>query len=195
MRVVDTTEGIERMPMAAHRHLEGDGQLSAVEPERPDPHVWLSPALVKVQAHTVCETLAALDPGHREVYEENLERFVAEVDALDGEIRELLGGLEATKFLVFHPSWGYFARDYGLEMVPVEVGGQEPGAAELAAFIEEARVEDVRVIFAQPEFSTRAATVIAGEIDGQVLLASPLAPDWPDNLRRVAQTFAEVLAP
>ena len=95
--------------------------------------------------------------------------------------------------MVFHPAWGYFARDFGLEMIPVEIGGQEPSAAEMAALIEGARGEEIRVIFAQPEFSTRAAETIAKEIGGEVLLISPLATDWLDNLRQVADTFAGVL--
>ena len=96
--------------------------------------------------------------------------------------------------MVFHPAWGYFARDYGLEMVPIELGGTEPSAAELAALIAEARKEKIQVIFAQPEFSTRDAETIAQEIGGQVLLLDPLAPDWLENLRSVSQTLAQVLS-
>ncbi len=95
--------------------------------------------------------------------------------------------------MVFHPAWGYLARDYGLEMIPIEVGGQEPSAAELATLVTEAQEEGIKVIFAQPEFSTKDAETIANEIGGEVLLISSLAPDWLDNLRKVAQTFAEVL--
>jgi zinc transport system substrate-binding protein len=77
-------------------------------------------------------------------------------------------------------------------MIPIEIGGQEPSAAELAELIREAKKEGIRVIFAQPEFSTRDAETIAEEIGGEVLLISPLAPDWLDNLRRVAATFGKV---
>jgi zinc transport system substrate-binding protein len=95
--------------------------------------------------------------------------------------------------MVFHPAWGYFARDFGLEQIPVEVGGQEPSAQELAHLIEEAQVENIQVVFAQPEFSTEDAETIAQEIGGEVLLISPLAPDWLENMSKVAQTFTEVL--
>ena len=172
---VDTTQGIERLG----------------EPGNPDPHIWLSPALVKVQAQTIYETLAQLDPAHQGAYQANLKSFLADIDALDADIRETLIGVENRKFMVFHPSWGYFARDYGLEQLPVEVGGQEPSAAELAALVAGAKQEGIKVIFAQPEFSTRSAETLAQEIGGEVLLISPLAPDWLDNLRRVAETFAE----
>ena len=104
-----------------------------------------------------------------------------------------LEGLSSRKFMVFHPAWGYFARDFDLEMVSIEVGGQEPSAAELAALVSEAKKEGIQVVFVQPEFSTRSAKTIANEIDGQVLPVSTLAPDWMENMRRVARTFAEVL--
>lgn len=177
MLMVDTTQGIERL---------GD-------PEHPDPHIWLSPRLVKIQAQTIYEALAQLDPEHQATYQANLERFLEDIDALDADIRSTLSGLEQRKFMVFHPSWSYFARDYDLEMIPIEIGGQEPSAAELAALVERAQEEDIRVIFAQPQFSTEKAQTIAAEIGGEVLLIDPLAPDWLDNLRRVAETFADVL--
>ena len=95
--------------------------------------------------------------------------------------------------MVFHPAWGYFADDFGLEQIPVEVGGLEPSAQELADLIEEAQEEGIQIVFAQPEFSTSEAEVIASEIDGEVILISPLAPDWLANLQGVARTFADVL--
>jgi zinc transport system substrate-binding protein len=193
MLMVDTTEGIERIPMKTHHEHsaeeEQEGKL-----ENPDPHIWLSPTLVKVQAQTIYEALAKLDPEHKDVYRSNLDRFIVDIDALDADIRETLEGVANKKFLVFHPSWGYFARDYGLEMLPIETGGQEPSAAELAELIAMAQEEDIKIIFAQPEFSTKGAETIADEIGGQVLLISPLEPDWLDNLRQVADALAEALS-
>jgi zinc transport system substrate-binding protein len=193
MLMVDTTQGIERTPMEVHHHHGEGEEHHNGEPENPDPHIWLSPTLVKTQAQTIYAALVGLDPAHKDVYKANLDSFTADIDALDADIRETLEGIENKRFMVFHPAWGYFARDYELEMIPIEVGGQEPSAAELAALITEAREEDIKVVFAQPEFSTRAAETIAEEIGGEVLLISPLAPDWLDNLRQVAETFAEVL--
>ena len=95
--------------------------------------------------------------------------------------------------MVFHPAWGYFGDDFELEMIPIEVGGQEPSPAELADLITTAREENIKVIFVQPEFSTENAETIATEIGGKVLPISPLAEDWLTNLRQVANTFAEVL--
>jgi len=196
MMLVDTIAGIDRLPMEAHHHDEAEAEAQAGSEHgggAPNPHVWLSPELVKVQSQAIYEALAQLDPAHKGVFEANLEAFIADIDALEAEIETTLSGLSSGKFMVFHPAWGYFARDFGLEQIPVEVGGQEPSPRELALLIETARQEGIQVIFAQPEFSTEDAETIAQEIGGQVLLISPLAPDWLQNLRNVAQTFADVL--
>ena len=198
MVMVDTAEGIERLPMRAHHHHDDDGDDHDDDDHghaagAPDPHIWLSPRLVKLQAENICAALAELDPDHEPEFQANLDGFLADIDALEAEIREILGGVESDKFMVFHPAWGYFAADFGLEQIPIEVGGQEPSARELAALIERAREENIRVVFAQPEFRTSDAETIAKEIGGEVLLISPLAPDWLENMRRVAETFAQVL--
>ncbi len=181
MLIVDTREG------ANLRSWEG-------APDKIDPHIWLSPVEVKVLARTIKDTLTELDPEHADTFQANLDSFIADIDALDADIRQTLEGVTDRKFMVFHPAWGYFARDYELEMIPIEVGGQEPSAAELAALMSRAQEENIRFVFAQPEFSTKEAETIAQEIGGEVLLISPLNPDWLTNLRYVADTFAQVLS-
>ncbi len=173
MLIVDTTQGTDRIPK--------------------DPHIWLSPKLVKPQAQTIADALVKLDPTHQAAYEANLKKFHADIDALDGDIRKALENTKTKKFIVFHPAWGYFARDYELEQIPIEVGGQEPSAAELGKVVSTAKASNIKVIFAQPEFSTRDAETIAKEIGGKVVPISPLAPDWLSNMRLVAKTFADVL--
>jgi zinc transport system substrate-binding protein len=80
MLMVDTTAGIARMPMEAHHHPgeaeENKGEVYPEdEPENPDPHVWLSPTLVKTQAQTIYAALVALDPAHEDAYEATLDRL------------------------------------------------------------------------------------------------------------------------
>lgn len=202
MRIVDTAAGIERVPIEAHSHEAGaDEDHSDDEGDdhdhaggAPDPHIWLSPSLVKVQARTIAEALIDLDPDRQAAYEANLDAFLADIEDLEGTIEEALSGVESRKFLVFHPSWGYFAEDFGLEQIAIEVGGQEPSARELAELIALAEEEEIRVVFAQPEFSAEDATTIAEEIGGEVIMVSPLAEDWLNNMSKVADTFAEALS-
>lgn len=186
MKIVDLSAGIEKLPMLAHEDEgSGEGEL--------DPHVWTSPRLVIPMAEQIYAQLAGLDPANEKFYRSNLDSFRKEIDALDKEIQSSLSGLQNRRFMVFHPAWAYFARDYNLKEIPIEIGGTEPSASELAKLIDTAKAENIRVIFAQPEFSTRIAKYIAQEIDGEVILISPLAENWLDNLRQVAQTFKKSL--
>jgi zinc transport system substrate-binding protein len=199
MLVIDSAQGVERMEMVAHHH-HGEAEAEHDHEhehdhgaENLDPHIWLSPQRVKVQAENIYQGLVEIDPENEAEYQANLAQFLTEIDQLDQQIQQNLAGVENRQFIVFHPSWGYFARDYDLEQVSIEVGGQEPSAAELGEIVKEAQEENIQVIFAQPEFSTKSAETIAQEIDGKVLLITPLAPDWSNNLLQVSQTFAEVL--
>ncbi len=207
MQITDTTVGIEKRVMTEPHTHEGEDHLEEehegdehqdVENEyhqegELDPHVWLSPALVKIQAQNIYAALVKVAPQYEAEFTQNLEAFYADIDQLEAEIQTTLADVENQKFMVFHPSWGYFADEFGLEMIAIEVGGTEPSAAELAALIEEAQEEDIRVVFAQPEFSTQDAATIAKAIDGEVILISPLAYDWLENMQLVADKFAEVL--
>jgi len=197
MLIVDTIADVERLPMTEPHHDGGDAQGEeadhAAHQGPPDPHVWLSPELVKVQSRAIYEALVELDPQREDEYRANLDAFIADIDALEADIQAALAELETNAFIVFHPAWGYFARDFGLEQIPVEVGGQEPSARELANLIEFAKAEQIQIVFAQPEFSTEDAETIAREIGGDVVLVSPLAADWMANMRQVAETFADAL--
>ena len=202
MTVIHTEEGIEKRIMEDHLHGEED--YSAQEEEEreqaeehhgvKDPHIWLSPRLVKVQARNILNGFLRIDPARGASYEKNYKSFIAEIYALDTEIKGIFAGKGGgMAFMVFHPAWGYFAQAYGLEQVAVEMEGKEPGPVDLRELIRHAREEGIRVIFVQPEFSTKSAETIAKAIEGEVVFANPLALDWADNLKKVAIKFEAAL--
>ncbi|MEW5772397.1 MAG: zinc ABC transporter substrate-binding protein [Thermodesulfobacteriota bacterium] len=190
MKVAATDAGIAKLTMAGRGH-EGDGHAGdGGRHELPDPHVWLSPSLAKVQAAAMRDALSALDPAGAAEYAANAEEFAAECDALAREVMTLLTDLPSRTFLVFHPSWGYFARDFGLAQLSIEAEGKEPSPRELARLVDQAREHGIRAIFVAPQFSRRTAGVVARELGAGLVEADPLAPDWADNLRRVARALA-----
>jgi zinc transport system substrate-binding protein len=182
LQVIDLSQGIKKLPSAEADH-----------PDEDDPHVWTSPRLAKSIAEHITAALIEADPQHSAVYQKNLEFLLADISDLQAEIAQSITHMETRQFMVFHPGWGYFADEFDLEQIPIEIGGSEPSASELAGLIDRAKTDGIRVIFAQPEFSTQSAKFIASEIGGEVILISPLAEDWLNNLRLVSQTFAEVL--
>jgi zinc transport system substrate-binding protein len=208
MKVIHTDEGIRKIPMPAHQHHDEEendqsGEHSAEsehgDGDEPhgngglDPHIWLSPPLVMQQAQTILAALQAVDPLHRAAYEANYEAFCSEITALDAELRNIFAGKQGLQFIVFHPAWGYFADAYRLVQVPAEIEGKNPKPAQLKELIENAKEKNIKVIFVQPQFSTKSAELIAREIDAQVVFADPLAEDWANNLRAVAAKFRAAL--
>ena len=117
--VVHTDDGIEKIPMAAHHHDEDEAHhvKDAHGHREPDPHIWLSPLLVKIQAKTIMSTLQEMDPAHQATYAQNYQQFSAQIDRLDAELKAIFAGKKGLSFMVFHPSWGYFARAYGLRQM------------------------------------------------------------------------------
>jgi zinc transport system substrate-binding protein len=192
MLIVDSTLGIERIPMVEHHHNEGENHQ---QEETLDPHIWLSPKLVKIQAENIYNGLVKIDPTNQAKYQANLNNFITEIGQLDQQISQKLASVKNRKFMVFHPAWGYFAKDYNLEQEPIEVGGQEPSAAELANLISEAKQENIKIIFTQPEFSPRSAEMLAKEIDAKVIVISDLEENWSNNLLKVSKTLSQTLNP
>ena len=187
MVVVHTDRGIQKIPMISSPHAEDQhaGEL--------DPHIWLSPPLVIKQAQTILNALVEVDPANRAVYEANCRDFVSELIALDSDLKNIFAGKQGFQFMVLHPAWGYFANTYGLKQVPVEIEGKDPKPAQLKELIEHAKQSQIKIIFAQPQFSSKSAQLVAREIGGQVVFADPLAADWSDNLREVAEKLKSAL--
>jgi zinc transport system substrate-binding protein len=198
MKVVATDQGVPKIPMAAGYHLGGaedadhhGGHGDAHDDHGHgegglDPHIWLSPPLVKIQVRHILTGLREIDPSHGDRYERNYNDFLRAIDLLDRQLKQKFSGVKDRRFLVFHPSWGYLAQAYGLKMTAIEVQGKDPKPAQLQALIAYARREGIKVVFVQPQFSARSARLIAGEIGGQVAFADPLAENWTDNLLMVA---------
>jgi len=184
MKVYDTTKGIQKLA------ISGEGS-SSHHHEELDPHVWTSPANVKIMARDILEILIENDTVNKSYYQQNYERFISDIDKLDSEIRSLFGSLpKGARFMVFHPSWGYFAKEYGLVQLPIEVEGKNPKPKMVAKLIQRARAEDIQALFTAPEFSSKTAKLIANEIGVPVVKISPLAPNWRENLLKLAKAIS-----
>ncbi|TNF72693.1 MAG: cation ABC transporter substrate-binding protein [Acidobacteria bacterium] len=185
---------LDRLPNVVVVEMVGGGDGHPGTESLEDPHVWLSPPAMIETAVEIAKALAQIDPGQAADYRQRLERLLEEIDRTDAAVRELLAPLEERSFVVFHPAWGHFAREYRLEQRPIEQEGKEPSPARLVQLIEVARVSDVRVIFVQEGFSDQGARVIANEVGAEVRALDPLAHDWPENLIQVATDLRAALA-
>jgi zinc transport system substrate-binding protein len=193
MKVIDTRRGIKLLPMKTHHHKAPKQHTGLQKDGLKDPHIWTSIRLVKIQAQNICDALINLDQDNKGYYQDNLRAFIDDLNNLDAEIVESLKGIRARKFMVFHPAWGYFARDYGLDQIPIEIGGKEPGARELVNLIEEAKNDGIKIIFVQKQFSEKSAEALSAAIKGRIIQIDPLARDYLNNMKIIAETFRRVI--
>ncbi len=175
IRVVDMSQGIKNL--------------------QEDPHIWLSPSIVRSAAANICEGLASADPPHADLYRKNLQRFLTDIERLDQRIKQRLHDRKGQCFMVYHPAWGYFAREYGLKQLAIQEEGKPLNVARLQKMINLARAKGIKTIFVQKGFDKKSAASIAREIDGTVVEVNPLERDWLKNLDDFSQALQDTLRP
>lgn len=193
LKVCDASEGIKLIPMPAgeddHHEEQNEAHRGQHRHGGMDPHYWLSPANAMIMTRNIAKALEAADPAHREEYAANALRLLRELRSLDTEIKEKIAGAKLKKFLVFHPAWGYYAQDYGLEQIAVEVEGKSLTPRQMRNVIETAAKNRIRAVFISPQFNAQQADAIAAAIGGYTLTVDPLAADYQENLRRATGLF------
>lgn len=158
-----------------------------------DPHIWLSPKRVKVMIEVIADEMSKLDPDHASTYEENAQVYIGQLDMLDVQIKTVLDKVQNKKIIVYHPAFGYLADDYGLTMYALEDEGKEATPQHLQEMIDLAKEKNIKVIFYQEEIDSSQSQSFAEEIGGKTVQLSPLAADYIDNLKSMAETMSEVM--
>lgn len=175
------------------------GEVAGIYPDREfapgkrDPHIWMSPKRVQTMVTAIARELSAIDPQNKDIYTANAQKYNEEIEGLDIEIKHSLKELPGKTFIVYHPSFGYFADDYGLKMIAIEEEGKAATANSIQNIIDTAKKENIKVIFYQASITSKQADAIAEEIAGQTIQVDPLASDYLDNLKKTARVFTDVL--
>jgi zinc transport system substrate-binding protein len=193
MKIVSLSDGIQKLAIEKHSHHDehGEDEHHEKENESLDPHIWTSTTNVKAIAKNILNALVKLDNENANYYKENYKKFISHIEQTDKNIKEILSDIpKNSKFMVFHPAWGYFAQQYGLTQLAIEAGGKNPKPKHIAYLIEEAKEENVKAIFTAPEFSDNIAKQIANEVGVNVIKVSPLNPKWSQNLENLARAIA-----
>lgn len=192
MKIIDTSEGMDLIAEEAFgdEHIDTNGHSHSHTGY--NPHIWLSPILVKQQANTIFQTLKELYPEHEQSMKINLEKFSLQCDSVKNILDEQLKNAGSTGYIVYHPVWSYMARDYNLNQVAIEHNGKEPTADKLKKIIDFANENNIRVVFVQREFSDVQAKTIASEIKGEVATMNPLDYNWFGTMKEFGEVFSAV---
>ncbi|KYC54186.1 MAG: high-affinity zinc transporter periplasmic component [Candidatus Methanofastidiosum methylothiophilum] len=188
MLIIDSSKGIELIEAKSQRHI--DGNETEIKGGK-DPHIWTSLRNGKIMVQNIYEGLVMADPENKDYYLKNRDIYTHRLDEADTLITKELRIIENRSFMVFHPSWGYFARDYNLTQIAIEIEGKEPTLQSIVSIIKEAERNNLKTIFISPGFSSKAAEIISKEIDGKIEVIDPLAENYIENLKITAIKIKE----
>lgn len=156
-----------------------------------DPHIWLSPTFMKIQAREIFRAIASIDFKNKNFYKQNYEELLHEIDALDSEIRAIFAKPNAKKvFVVYHPAWHYFASEYGLEEIAIESEGKEAKSAHLQEVIALIKQKGIHTIFLQPQFAKKQVQALSTELGLQIVELDPLQENWAEAMLGYAKVIA-----
>jgi zinc transport system substrate-binding protein len=186
MDFVDSVAGIVRRSLSEEEGEQGrqsGGGHSHEHGGSEDPHMWLSTSNLSVMASNVAVALTQFAPEHAGMFESNRLVFAGELEMARTQLAADLAPLRGRTFYAYHPSFGYFADEFGMRQRSVEIEGKSPTSRQLAALIKRGRSDGVKLILIQPQFSRKSAEVVAEALGAAVVPVDPMAEDVIETLK------------
>lgn len=181
-KIIDLTKNVKFRSMACAHDSHQCNHTN-----KTDPHIWFGPEQIRVIVANIANALTINSPNKKELFKKNLKSFLEELDKLDANFAKLLLPYKGTKILVFHPSFGYLTDAYALKQEAVEIEGKSPSPRQIIKLIREAKKENIKTIFVQPQFDTKAAANIAKAINGEVVHINPMKRDVFQNMKYMVE--------
>jgi zinc transport system substrate-binding protein len=180
MKIVDLSEGVEVI-------MESNGEQHNHAHQGADPHIWMSDINARIIASNIHHELLILFPGEREYLQQRFQGFTLALDSLHLAITKQLEGLENRKFMIYHPALTYYARDFGLEQYSLEIEGKTPSPAHMKQMIDLSKEHHITKILIQNQFDHKNAEVLARETGSAIIQFDPLALQWGEQMRYIAE--------
>ncbi|WP_404459185.1 metal ABC transporter solute-binding protein, Zn/Mn family [Sutcliffiella horikoshii] len=157
-----------------------------------DPHVWLDPTLSITLAENVKNALVELKPEAKEDFEANFETLKADLEKLDTEFKETVGGAKTNKILVSHAAYGYWENRYGLEQISVTglSPTQEPSQKQLTEIINTAKENEIQYVIFDQNISGKIAEVVKNEIKAEALVLHNLEAATEEDVKNEEDYFS-----
>ena len=183
MKIVDLSEGVEIIGEEA-----GDGgDHHGPAHYGTDPHIWMSTINARIIARNIHKELLLLFPGEKEYLQARFDLFSHSLDSLHLAITSKLEGIENRTFMIYHPALTYYARDYALEQLSLEIEGKSPSPMHLKEMTGLARVNHISKILIQSQFDRKNAEILARETGAEIIQFDPLDLQWGDQMYYIAE--------
>ncbi len=174
----------------SHDSHSTHGDHDAEEAGMADPHWWTSPALLRQASQAIAAELIRLDPANQVRYRAGLATLLQEIAGAEQRIATLLQPARGRTILLFHPSFGYFADQYGLRQLAIEQAGHQPGPQTLSRILAQARAAGVGAVFVQAQFDQRIAQSVAQQLKVPVVKVDNLSEQLLPALEAAAAEIA-----
>ncbi len=160
LKVIEASKGIELLK-------DENGEENA--------HVWVGISGAIKEVKNIADGLAAFDTENAAAYKKNADEYIKLLEAQSQKMHKELDGFKNKDVVTFHEAFPYFAQEFGLNIVSVveREPGTEPSAGELAQLIDKIKSTNVKVLFAEPQYSQKAAESIAKQTGARVYLLDP----------------------
>ena len=190
--VFDMSEGMLLIEQHPHDHDHADGEDHCHHSHvGADPHTWSSISGAKTIAWNTLNAFTSIDKENTEYYWNNYNKLIALIDSVDMEIKTLVEPLSNRSFIIYHPSLTYFAREFRLEQLSIEMEGKEPSPSQLKRLIDASRESGAKVVFVQQEFDKKNAEVVSNETDCKLVVINPLSYNWDEEIIHIAKSLAD----
>jgi zinc transport system substrate-binding protein len=185
-RFYETNRNMKRLSLGDTIDLIRSGTNSeGGHMEGADPHYWISPLCALAISARIKSFLCELNPVNKEKYEINYQKLILTIREIDKKAKDSFSGFQNRTFMIFHPTLGYLARDYGLKELDVEYEGKEPTPSRMRELIDRSKSDNIKVIFVQKEYDTKNARAIAAETGAVITTIDPLSENWPGSLMEI----------
>jgi len=179
MLIVNTSKGINLIPNSA------EGEANTV-----DPHVWVDPKNAEIMVNNIYDGLVKVDPGDKEYFTKNRDNYIQQIKELDSNTTKLLKSKNGSYILIYHPSFGYYAKDYNMTQIGAMINDEEPSPQRIAMMIDIAKKYNIKTLYSEPQYNLNFMESIASQAGARVVTVNDLDENYLENMAKIATTFA-----
>lgn len=180
MLVVNTSQGINLIPNSAEN-----------ESTSMDPHDYVDPKNAEIMVNNIYQGLVQIDPEDKDYFQKNRDNYLQQLDDLNKNTTKLLKGKQGTNILIYHPAFGYYAKDYNLTQVGAMINDEEPSPQRIAMMVNIAKQNNITIIYSEPQYDPKFMQSIASQIGAQVLNVNDLDEHYVQNMENIAIEFSK----
>lgn len=140
-----------------------------------NPHVWVSISNAILQVKNISEQLGSIDTANASKYKSNADTYIKKLEASKDRMHKSLDAIKNKDIITFHEAFPYFAKEFGFNIVAVieREPGTAPTSKELEDTIKIVKNSKIKAMFAEPQYSAKAADTIANETGAKVYGLDP----------------------